>query len=90
MDSNIIKSYLIMVEKMIIDFQERGIGKWSEVEWARFENFMDDAIEKEFPKGVVDVEHGDFGGYQGFCPSCDAIVWDDESYCSKCGQKLKW
>lgn len=24
------------------------------------------------------------------CAKCGRIVWKDDSYCSKCGQKVKW
>ena len=46
------------------------------------------SLEKQVPKEVKNIVHDDFT--YGYCPNCTKYLADDEIYCPKCGQALKW
>lgn len=46
-------------------------------------------VEKEKPKKVLEEKNiGDM--YIGKCPKCKSKIFEDETYCSDCGQLLEW
>jgi len=45
-----------------------------------------DAIEREKPKVVKEINKGDY--YHIECPSCGKTLNQTDTYCSGCGQKL--
>lgn len=83
--------YLLLMEDLIAVAKQTQQFGLSEREWAIFENFIDEAIEKQFATIPIDkVEDNYWGGYVGKCPYCGRTVIDEDDYCNNCGQKLEW
>ena len=77
-----IKYWKVFLKEIAFLKREHSSVDWEEQE--RATKMAIEALEKQIPKEVTNNKFN-----IPFCPSCKSVQ-SGETYCSKCGQKLKW